>query len=159
MSRTILLSSPTTPWLDAWRSLVTRIGQLAEHAHRFVESTSVMGRNDHGLSNKMLIPQLQQAHNELKAFLHAHGAKVPHEAATRLRYLLDTGFEFYRDPSGPPGMIALATSLSIIRTEIDPFMEDTELPRVHIVERAFLHLQRLIVVVPDVRAKWQHAFW
>jgi hypothetical protein len=158
MSRTLLLSSPTTRWLDAWRSLMTRIGQLAEHAHRFVESTSVMGSDFHGLSNKMFIPQLQQVHNELKAFLQSYGTKIPSEARTRLEYLLETGFEFYRSPSGPPGMIALATSLSIIRTEVDPFMHDTDLPMVHIAERAFLHLQRLIVADADVRAKWQRAF-
>ena len=158
MARTLLLSSPSTPWLDAWHSLATRIGQLAEHSHRFVESTSVMGSDHHGLSNKMFIPQLQQIHNELRAFLHAHGAKIPSEARTRLQYLLENGFEFYRDPSGPPGMIALATSLSIIRTEVDPFMHDTDLPMVHVAERAFLHLQRLIVADVDARARWQRAF-
>jgi hypothetical protein len=137
---------------------MTRIGQLAEHSHRFVESTSAMGSDYHGLSNKMFIPQLQQVHNELRAFLHAHGAKVPSDALTRLEQLLETGFEFYKSPSGPPGMIALATSLSIIRTEVDPFMQDTETPRIHIAERAFLHLQRLIVADANVRMKWQRAF-
>jgi hypothetical protein len=153
-----IMSSPTTPWLAAWRSLMTRIAALTEHAQRFIAAASVLGLEIIGLSNKLLIPQLQQTHSELQAFLHAHGSKVPAEARARLERLLKVGFEFSQSPSGPKGMVALATALGVIRTEVDPFMQDTESPRIHIAERAFLHLQRLIVADAVVRTTWQQAF-
>ncbi len=39
-------------WLEQWRALMTRIAQLCELAYRFVDATSVMGSDHHGMANK-----------------------------------------------------------------------------------------------------------
>lgn len=159
MSSTLILSDLTRPWLEQWRSIASRIAENSEHVHRYLDiSTRTSSSDYHGMTNSVFIPRLLQLERELRALLQAHGPLMPPLGRERLQHLLDTSFEFSARASGPPGAIALAASLSVIRSEVDPFMHDVDGPLVHVAERAFLHLQRLIVADPDCRAKWQRAF-
>lgn len=63
-----------------------------------------------------------------------------------------------RPSSGVPRERTLLFHLRRLLTACEDILSDSELPKIHIAERAFLHLQRLIVADPEVRAKWQAAF-
>jgi hypothetical protein len=148
-----------TTWYDEWETIASRIGALNQVANAFVASVQFHHKGDyHGVADTMVIPSLQAVHGDLKAFAQRHFGALPPGVDERLRQLMEVGFQFYMSPQGLTGTVALAASLAMIRTEIDPLMRNNDLQRVHIAERAFLHLQRLIVADVDFRSKWQAAF-
>jgi len=148
-----------TTWYDEWESIAARISALDRVANAFVASVQTHQKGDyHGVADSMIIPALQAVHGELTAFAQRHSSTLPRRADERLRYLLEVGFKFHMSPQGLTGTVALAASLALIRIELHPLMQDNDLRHIHIAERAFLHLQRLIVADPEVQTKWRTAF-
>ena len=143
-----------------WVSIAARIDG-------FLTSTSTyhqgrFGRNDDPYegANKVLLPESQRIFTELQAFVSRHAGSLPPGAREATdRFLMENG-EFFQSTwrGGWLGLNRVAPALASVRAEVAFHLADFAATAKRLSERAFIHLQRTIVVDMGVRAQWKGAF-
>lgn len=147
---------------DQWRSLSARIHGLAAASELHTRFLGVQGDDPLG-TNRFLYDQAVNVLASLETFHGQFHRHVPAEALSTIQQFLDNSRPLIADQRGSPQMRhhrcwSLMVRLRAFETEVSFILSDAqEAIRVRS-ERAFAHLQRLIVADPDVARKWRDAF-
>jgi hypothetical protein len=94
---------------------------------------------------------------QLERFRASSGKDLPAEARADLADLAEHR-KVLTDISSPAQLGSASSVLAFKLASLDYNMSDRETRSRRLVDRAFLHLDRLLVVDQDVRRKWQEAF-
>jgi hypothetical protein len=153
-------------WQADWASISQRIQALcAGSTHIF----SIENANANALKpviEHLLIPQATAAFASVRAFTEQWHDALPPGVEFALGELIEAstrnGIWMSNHGKEASGMHAIGSrviaTLAIIRGEIDHLLADPSLIAVSVTERAFKHLQWMIVSDTEVRAKWQQHF-
>jgi hypothetical protein len=138
-------------WRTEWSPLAARVeGLVRAHA-------SLPGGDPFRVTDRLLIAQTRDVADAIVAFVKRHEAALPAACATVwARY--DAEFRTILSDGSPTAGASAIVVLSCLRHELEYFLHDRNALLRSATERAFEHLQRLIVVDATVRATWQRAF-
>lgn len=144
------------PWRAEWTAIQGRIAAMQR-------AFEALRDNDdyYGLSNSMIIPQARTLlEDDLPKFCMRYRGDLPLSvpvAVERYRGLLSPVGKG-AGGGGHPGMRAAVAVLSGMEGEVSHLLADVDVQIRSVVTRAFVHLQRLLQVDADYRAKWAAAF-
>jgi hypothetical protein len=146
-------------WQDDWHSIATEVEALRGAILGFIASIERVNHDIYKeLTNRTFIPGFRAVEQRMRDFMRTHGVVIPAPAAEMLPRLLAEDAPAFTNAQGLAGAALLATWLTSICARIAPLLENEDVIHAHVVERAFLHLQRLIVADSSVRSVWQGAF-
>ncbi len=144
-------------YIDQWKALSARISGLVKAAdHRAKAPVDDV----YGIA-KLLRTSGEKVHSSIQAF--SKEPTLPIEAAKIASKFVSDTSTFIKDSDGNADLILgrvwrFLTELLMFESEMSFMLADTQqVIRVRS-ERAFVHLQRLIVVDADFRKKWQAAY-
>jgi hypothetical protein len=145
-------------YVEQWRALSARIRALAEagHLHAAFQQASA---TDHGGAGKYLAEQCNDVLDRLESFVKSNERVLPLNVVAAFNRFLsgETGKKIGIFGSNATAR-AVLVFLASFESEISFLLADRQELIKARSERAFLHLQRLLVVDADVRAKWKEAF-
>lgn len=142
-----------------WEAISARIDALVAANHAYLAAFIRKSDDPYGGFNE-LVEEGIAIFDELKAFQSRYHSTLPHNASESL-YRLFKRRQSHFTPghvSGIEGLKVLVPALAATRSAVDYHLKDFSVVARRITERAFIHLQRLIVADSDVRQKWQKAF-
>lgn len=87
-----------------------------------------------------------------------HGETLPEPAQVRLHEFIQYFRTTFERAAGWTGIQGTLTALASFRAEFDFLLADSEVVARSLVDRAFINLQRSLVVDPGLRRRWQDAF-
>jgi len=144
-------------WQDEWKMLSSRIVGLSDSTKIALQGASVVGRDQSGVTNE-LIEHADRIVDVLENFSKRHGEVLPREATQCLGQFI----EYYRYRLTHATLIAGAAgrvpALMSFRAEFEYFLRDSEAVAISLVDRAFVHLQRSLIVDSYLQAEWAKAF-
>ncbi|MBI5439960.1 MAG: hypothetical protein HY900_01980 [Deltaproteobacteria bacterium] len=147
---------------DQWRALSSRIRGLMKAGQLHASYLSIRASDGHGRA-KRLREQCESVLSGLLLFRDHFRNALPPPALEAIHDFLERTGALIRDGSGPPNALeervwAALVLLAAFETELSFILSDAQEAIRARSERAFAHLQRLIVVDPAFREKWQIAF-
>lgn len=143
-----------------WEALAARIEGLARGGMFVVETADAVGSDFHGVINAEILPAAVRIFVSLHDFHRAHENSLPPAARDALLQFLtrQQGFFAREHVGGFPGLQGMVSLLHSIKTEVTFLLADTQFDAHRLVERAFLHLKRSIVVDSGLASRWRTAF-
>lgn len=135
---------------EAWRRMLGRMAGWIECASTF------QARDPSNALEDFVIPEANRILEDVAALLADDGAFLPPAAVAEAARLLEMRGKVH-GRSGVPGVTRLRGAISMFHGAFQYHMASPEAAWVGVVERAFLHLSRLLVVDPSVRAAWRDA--
>jgi len=150
-------------WYHEWQALSARIQGLLDAGVFFYSALQHSSADDQSVRKKILLRDAQQIFSSLNDYLQSYRSAFPERALASLERFLNQKEikEFNFNPSGAQirGRVQFAlTSLAAFRSEFSYVISDTQAVALRITERAFVHLQRSIMVNDDIRKNWIAAF-
>jgi hypothetical protein len=147
---------------DEWDRIAARIKGLSSATSALWEGITVNPtcRGDsHALTGRWLIPSAKDLIKEIDEFRKARESELELAALAAL----DSGLTLLqkyakRGSDGIPLTITLVAGLLALESELSFYIHDFDASARPSVERAFLHLQRSLVVDQDLRKRWEGAF-
>jgi hypothetical protein len=147
-------------WRTEWKALSDHISGLLEAGAFYMGTRAIRSDDAHRVAEKQLIPQAKSVFDSLKRFRENHHSQIPQSALASIDSFF-TKFDRSFNQSGTDfhGQVQLMlTALCSFAAEFKYQISDLSENARRLSERAFIHLQRLIVVDSDVRKKWGEAF-
>ncbi len=150
-------------WRTDWKSITDRMAGLFSAARFYIDSRPINNMDYGGIGNKILLPGIAYLMGRLIDFDTNHRHSIPKEARSELEIYIENNRGKFMEIPGkvddPIGDLQFRfVSLKAFCTEMDALLSDTKTYVLRLTERAFRHLQRLIVVDADTRMKWGEAF-
>lgn len=148
-------------WQNTWQALSARIAAFVQGCLVFYESAkSVSPMGDYsGNMSSYLLPSAESSVEELRLLRDTSRESMPPRAIAALDRFFATWDARHRASGGGfPRLQVFVAALSAIRCELDYLLVDHEASGCNLVERAFTHLQRLIVADTTVAQSWSRAF-
>lgn len=146
-------------YIGAWKAISARIRGLLAAAEMHAQFSISHNSNPYGVA-KTLQAQCSGIIKELQSFHTIYEASIPVPAKDAFaRFMADGGKQ--NEDNGPGDELlgrAVLVKLAAFEAETTFYFHDTREKLRSACELAFVHLQRLIVVDEDVRAKWRRAF-
>lgn len=149
-------------YLDQWKALSSRIRGLMQAGQLHAQYLAVRSSDSYGRA-KRLREQSERVVTALRAFRDSFHELLPPPAVNAIDDFVAKTGTLVNDTTGTADLLqervwAALVLLAAFETEMSFLLLDVQ-ESIHArSERAFSHLQRSIVVDPDVRAKWQKAF-
>lgn len=153
-------------WLTDWQTISVRIKSCLNGASFFYSSRDgTLTKDDNcSVNKKVLLPSAKIIFETLKEFSKKYEHELPETAQKCLKSFLNqpeineqSFFNPSREFEHAHVQFAL-TSLATFQSEFSYIIADTEFIARRLTERAFIHLQRSIVVDEAMREKWKIAF-
>lgn len=151
-------------WQIEWHALSARIKGILDAGSFFYTALHHSSEDSRSVKKKILIKEAEKIVSSLKSFSEKYQSVFPSAAVECLRGFLSkpeiTEPTFFKpDRTWESGNVQFAlTSLAAFQSEFNYIIADTQYIVRRIIERAFIHLQRCIVVDDEVRHKWMEAF-
>jgi len=151
-------------WLTDWRALDSRIQGLINAGTFFFKAQGHSSEDAKSVKKKVLLKGAENIIGELAKFLSDYNSILPVNASQSLeRFLNDPDIKALDFTPSQDGMISAnvqfaLTSLSAFCSEFTYLLTDTQAIARRITERAFIHLQRTLMVDSEVQRKWKQAF-
>lgn len=149
-------------WRTDWKSITDQMAGLFSAAQFYFDSRLIRNTDSGGIGNNILLPHVANLIANLRKFQENHRDSMPKEAADSLRkYLLENWDKFLAFPKTNDPLEEIQfrfVSLKSFCTEMDSLLSDIKTYVLRLTERAFIHLQRLIIVDADTKTKWGNAF-
>ena len=153
-------------WLIDWRALSARIKGILDAGSFFYRALHNSSEDPRSVKRKILLENAAKIFENLKGFLVKYRSVLPKEALECLISFLDKPEtkepDFFKPINSQQyetcNVQFALTSLSAFRSEFNYLIADTQIIARRITERAFIHLQRSIVVDDEMRRKWITAF-
>jgi hypothetical protein len=151
-------------WSNEWQALSSRIKGLLDAATFFYLALHHSSEDARSVKKKVLLPEAENIVTSLKAFSERYKLVLPEIATFRLKEFLEKPEFGAKDFFAPTTNYEVAnlqfalTSLAAFQAEFNYIIADTQFIMRRITERAFVHLQRCIIVDEDFRRKWITAF-
>src|SRR5262249_1780914 len=124
----------------------------------FASVTAVRGQESTG-ADLGLILAATQAFADCEKFKGDYYSLLPGEAVRALDELAENNKKLQELKRS--GIVLLAAQIGLLaaaRIQLDYVLTDSDIPRRRLVERAFLHLRRSLVVDDSLQARWMRAF-
>jgi len=115
------------------------------------------GSDSFALSEQLFSPVAIQCFRNLVQLLRDNVAKLPPHAREVLEWTSQQE-PLLKPSGGGQRTAALVAMVAALKTEVENLLRAPDVRAVPIIERAFLHLQRSIVVDPSVQQAWHKAF-
>ncbi|RZB30534.1 MAG: hypothetical protein SRB1_02814 [Desulfobacteraceae bacterium Eth-SRB1] len=151
-------------WLIEWQALSARIKSILDAGSFFYKALLPSAVDTRSVKKEILLKNAEKIFGNLKEFSENHQSVLPRIAVECLSEFLnkpmlrDSGF-FQPEKIWESGNVQFAlTSLAAFQSEFNYIIADTQFIARRITERAFIHLQRCIVVDEEVRQKWVSTF-
>jgi hypothetical protein len=150
-------------WLSDWQALHSRIQGLLDAGTFFFRAMHTSSADDRSVKKKVLLKNAKKIFDDLNGFKTSYESILPTAAYDSLnRFLTDDDIRtlnFNPTETQARGNVQLAlTSLVAFCSEFTYLIADTQAIARRITERAFIHLQRSIIVDSDIRSKWTTSF-
>lgn len=150
-------------WLIEWQALSARIKGILDAGSFFYKALHHSSEDSRSVKEKILLKDAEKIFSNLNEFSTKYQSFFPKDAADCLSGFLDKPElreqNFFKTPQDASGNVQFAlTALGAFQSEFNYLIADTQFIARRITERAFIHLQRCIVVDEEVRQKWQNAF-
>jgi hypothetical protein len=145
-------------WKSEWDTLSARITAIVEAATFLVQSVE-SGTKSQPFTTNTLIKNCEQTARSVQ-LLSRYGNVLPLPAREALERFQTSWRDSRLDPSfgADPQLQGYVVALASIRSELDHLLADhNEIIRSH-VKRAFMHLQRSLIVDQGLRDRWIDAF-
>lgn len=142
---------------DEWAGLAAAADDAVAAGREFLQAVGATDREDfYGVQSSLILPVVRGVIEGISAFLQAHENQLG-TTAGELRRIIDAHFAKIGD-GGFPATQSLLPLLLFAKSTVSRLLSDTDILWVPVVERAFAHLQRTLVVDPSARAAWSSAF-
>lgn len=143
-----------------WDALAARIDGIAAAGDFLISTGQAVGADYYGVIGAQLLPNARRAYLALEAFLSDYRAVLPQRAQTAIAdFIAQTRALFASEQAtGFQGLQGLVAVLQSVSSEVSHLLADTQYQAYALVERAFAHLKRSIVVDEDLSRKWRSAF-
>lgn len=143
-----------------WSAISDQIQALIESGtflFSTIRDTKTESKTTYG---QVLIPSSKEIFGDIKNFRATYGQSLPYKASQCLDTFLN---EFQKhvlvqNPTALSTVQMALTLLASLRSRLTYHLSDIQAQARRITERAFVHLQRSIVVDLDTRARWKIAF-
>lgn len=151
-------------WQFEWQALSARIQGILDAGSFFYKALHHSSEDARSVKKKVLLRNAEKIIKNLKEFHNKYQTGFPQSASDCLNSFLNQQEFTSRDFFSPSRNFESAnvqfslTSLAAFQSEFNFIIADTQFIARRITERAFIHLQRCIVVDEDVRQKWITAF-
>jgi len=151
-------------WLIDWQALSARIKGLLDAGSFFYKALHHSSEDSRSVKKKVLLESAEKIFNYLNEFQSKYNSVLPKNAIECLNDFLSkpefTNNSFFKPQRNwESGNVQFAlTSLAAFQSEFNYIIADTQIIARRITERAFIHLQRSIVVDEEVRQKWIDAY-
>lgn len=151
-------------WLIDWRAISLKIKGLLDAGTFFYRALHTSSEDSRSVKEKVLLPNAEKILGNLRDFSVKYQSELPKVAVECLNSFINTPEMkdqslFKPEGSWAPGNVQFAlTSLAVFQSEFNYLIADTEFIARRLTERAFIHLQRSIVVDETIREKWKTAF-
>ena len=148
-------------WLTEWKAISAQIQGLLEASRFYIESLRAASQDLYMVGNRELLPHIKKICFALEKFRDAYKESIPTDAAETLDAVLNKiqkGFPNLKDANAFNHVHVMVTLLVSFRAEFEYHLSDTAAVAKRLSERAFIHLQRSIVVDSELRRKWIEAF-
>lgn len=148
---------------EDWQAISCRIKSLIQAGQFHLQSRPPRDIDTNG-ARKCLLKQSADVYCELETYFGSFEKNAPARVCVVLdRFINDSRSIFYPVAEGDAGLqynrlSAAVTILAALESELTFLLSDRQENIRRRSERAFTHLQRLIVADPDVQLKWQNAF-
>jgi hypothetical protein len=145
-------------WQGEWKAIAGRISGITAAGEFLVRALQVSA-DDPYQAAVHLAEQAIDIANDLETFRKRVVGIAPQKAVDAIATFLDTHRMRMNDPSlrGVERLKVSLVPLAWLRAEIDYHLSDFEAVAKRLSERAFVHLQQLIVADEVVRSRWQAA--
>lgn len=143
-------------WQTESRLLSNRIAGLLEGG-KFVLETAKAGESDHFGVTSELIHHARRIVDDLERLGGRHGEALPVPAQVLLREFIQYFRKTFERAVEWTGIQGTLTALASFRAEFDFLLADSEVVARSLVDRAFIHLNRSLVMNSDLRRLWREA--
>jgi hypothetical protein len=148
-----------------WEAIEARIRSLAEAGQFLVMANAHVGASVdmYSIIDNDLLPNAARVYATLQEFFAVHGNSLPPKARLALESFFQTKSDFFdgiarSKATGREAMQAATALLLSLQGELSHLLADTEYRAHSLVERAFAHLRRSIVVDEILAARWRTAY-
>jgi hypothetical protein len=141
-----------------WDSITSRVHGLQVACGVFYPAVESKGSDYYGVSNSSLIPLAREIYADIESLRRKYENQLAPSARTAIDEFLQKHARLFTNANGLAGVGATTVALSAIAATVTTLLADREARARSITDRAFAHLQRLLVADEEVRAKWQRAF-
>lgn len=150
-------------WITDWQAIQSRINGLIDAGSFFYRALQGTSADDRSVRKKVLLDGSRKIFDDLNIFMSNYESIIPPAAYDSLNRFLNNGdikgLNFDPPQNQIRGTVQFAlTSLAAFCSEFTYLISDTQVIVRRVTERAFIHLQRSIIVDEAVRAKWIDAF-
>lgn len=142
---------------EEWRVLSARIEGLMRASELAASVLKIRTSDEYRVVEDFLVPEMNTLVQELRQFKTEHVGTLPREAASSLDRFL-TKWQKQPTVNEVEQRLLLAVRLGVFRSEFEFLLSDSELLATSATERTFEHLNRLLTVDDQVRARWKSAF-
>ena len=143
-------------WRSEWTRIAARIAGLVEASRLFMGS-SVADIDPHDCVRRFIMPEARGIYLALRRFRQGHADALPDDARRFLSKFLKDAEGIVPDAAGSADLGPVVV-WQLFCTQFEYLLQDREQALISLTERAFDHLQRLIVADETVRARWEAAF-
>jgi hypothetical protein len=145
-----------------WQALHARIMGLARAAEVFLQAQKVQSEDPYGIAFKVFREQSREILADIARYADTTKDLLPPEARRSLeRFLAPDGLSTLIRADGVAGLDIVKGVVPLLVTvaaQTEFLIADREVTSRKLTERAFAHLQRLLVADKDVAAKWLTAY-
>jgi len=150
-------------WYHEWQAISARIQGLLDAGVFFYSALQHSSADDQSVRKKVLLRNADIIFSSLNDYLQSYRSAFPEKALTSLeRFLSQTEIRkinFNPNPGQIRGHVQFAlTSLAAFQSEFSYVVSDTQAMALRTTERAFVHLQRSIMVNDNIKKNWMAAF-
>jgi hypothetical protein len=151
-------------WLTEWKAISAQIQGLLEASRFYIDSARSVSEGAtrvtdyYKVGKRELLPHIDGICETLTKFRDAHEQSIPIEAAKSLDAMFNRMQEFSSVDEAFRRVHVMVTLLVSFRAEFEYHLSDTAAVAKRLSERAFIHLQRSIVVDTELRRKWNEVF-
>lgn len=150
-------------WLNEWQALSSRIQGLINAGTFFFRAQHTSSADDREVKRKILLKVAQEILTNLNSFKENYKSILPIVACESLdRFLGDVkrlpAYDVISNGLVSGDVQFALTSLAAFCSEFSYLISDSQAIARRVTERAFIHLQRSIMVDSDIRQKWCRAF-
>jgi hypothetical protein len=146
-------------WTEDWESLAARIDGLIRAGEYLTHTLGVANEDPYTVINNAIAPEFKEVTECIEQIGHAYRDELPPAAIKALdRFVSRNWHQYVTKQVGKISRLQPISALAAFRSEFEYLIRDIEIATRNLVDLAFEHLRRQLVVDEEIRGKWQIAF-